>query len=464
MTPGVWIRALFALGLAGLLAALPVPAAAQDDGDTARAGALFASGNQHLQAATRARGDRRTRELEAALHDYQESLRIVRSRNVLFNASLALEMLGRDAEAFDFLVEYLAVPGISDSERTEATRRIDAIRPRVAVLRITSVPPGAEVWIDRRDLAPRGRTPLEVAVAGGERQLWLRADGYRETEAHATATVGATTPVEVPLEAEPVSLQVLAPGEVRLTLDGEPIQPGAHVPIAPGMHVVRLEIEGLSAVERRFEVLPGAAPMVIDLASAVAASSPRSSSAVVAVVADAAARVLVDGVVVGGGHRVEVPVPAGDHEIRVEADGYEPFAERRSFEVRQRLQLSVDLSPSPRGGSLHAPRAIFGVAAILGLLGSGGAMIAAWQSHEQYRSCDPTPGAPYARCVQLFDQTRDLNLATDVAWSITAAFGLTAFVLAVVDDRGSALPSTGEFSAMIVPGGGGLSFSMRGAP
>src|SRR5688572_29893881 len=94
---------------------VPWTATAQDD--TSRATALFASGNQHLQAAQRLRGDRRTRELEAALADYQSSLAIVRSRNVLFNASLALEQLGREGEAFNFLAEYLRVPGLSDDER-----------------------------------------------------------------------------------------------------------------------------------------------------------------------------------------------------------------------------------------------------------------------------------------------------------------------------------------------------------
>src|SRR5688572_27505498 len=111
--------------------------------DNAEAAALFDRGNDHLRAAMRLRGDRRTREIEAALDDYFASLRIVRSRNVVFNAAIALEMLERNEEAFNYFVEYARAPGLPEDDRADAMRRVDALRTRVAVVRIESEPASA---------------------------------------------------------------------------------------------------------------------------------------------------------------------------------------------------------------------------------------------------------------------------------------------------------------------------------
>lgn len=444
--------ATLALALAIFVATPPLdPSIARAD-DNAEAAALFASGNAHLQSATRLRGERRTRELEAALGDYVASLRIVRSRNVLFNAALALEMLGRREDSFNYLVEYLAVPGLSESERSEATRRLDALRPSVAVLSIASTPPGAEVWIDRRDLAARGRTPLDFALPAGEHRLWLRAEGHRETEARATATTGTTTPVAVELRPEPVSLQVLAPAEPRLSLDGAPIVAGAHVEIPPGAHVVRLEIEGMPPIERRFEVLPGAAPMVIDLAPA-AAGLVRRADATLVVASEVAARVLIDGLVVGGGERVEAPVARGEHEIRVEAEGYAPYASRRAFEVGEHAELHVDLVPRG-GGELAAPRVIFGVLTGVGALAVAGTLIA-----NRFALDDSDRCRMGAACESLGDTADAWGYAAYAAIGITSALAITELFLLIADDSGGG-SSDGEFVLAPVPveGGGMLVF------
>lgn len=453
-----WRASALALALAAAVALPALVAAPARADDTADAAALFASGNQHLQAAQRLRGERRTRALEAALEDYAASLRIVRSRNVLFNASLALESLERYEDAFNHLVEYLGVTGLSDAERADGTRRLDALRPRVAVLAITSVPAGAEVWIDRRDLASHGRTPLEHATTAGEHRVWLRARGHVESDARATATIGATTPIEVVLPAEPVSLQVLAPTEPRLTLDGEPITAGAHVDVAPGDHVVRLEVEGLPPIERRFEVLPGAAPMVIDLAPA-AAGIARRSEATLLVASDRPARVMVDGLLVGGGAQVEAPVRAGEHEIRVEADGHAPFTTRRSFAVGDRAELHVDLEAHD-GGGLAAPRIVMGVITGVALLGTLGTTFAAVGALEDYDACT-AQGMSDSICAPLADESEAWGVAAYTTWGVAGALAITTLVLLLADDSSSA-ESTGSFVLAPVPIEGGVVLAAGG--
>src|SRR5688572_21342467 len=130
--------------LASLLLFVSAPSLVHADANS-EARVFFERGNEHLQRASSLRGSRRTRELQQAMSEYVNSLRIVRTKNCVFNAGVALEMLGRLEEAYDYFAEYVTMPGITPEENTEGINRRDALRPRVAVLRITSVPAGAEV-------------------------------------------------------------------------------------------------------------------------------------------------------------------------------------------------------------------------------------------------------------------------------------------------------------------------------
>ena len=163
--PSLVLVMLVAVGVAPAAAVL-APVTAQADAN-AEARVFFERGNRQLAEALGRRGARRTRGLEEALGSYVSSLRIVRSRNAVFNAGVTLQELGRTAEAFGYFIEYRAMAGLSDAERAEVGQRIEAMRPQLALLAIDATP-SAEVRLDRRDLAVLGTTPLEVAVAAGE--------------------------------------------------------------------------------------------------------------------------------------------------------------------------------------------------------------------------------------------------------------------------------------------------------
>ncbi len=395
--------------------------------DVTEAAALFEQGNGHFQAGMRARGARRTRELEAALDDYFASLRLVRSRNVLYNAALVLEQLERWDDAFNYWTEYLAVTGLSAAELADGNTHRDAVRPRVAVASITSAPSGAEVWIDRRDLAARGHTPLEIALPAGEHRVWLVARGYTDAEGTIEASVGATATLALTLEAAPVALQVLAP-EGELRLDGVLVDAGASLPVLPGPHVLTLTLEGRAPIERRLEVLAGGALMVIDLTSAVAASPRRAEAGIeLHVESTAPSRVLVDGLVVASGTRLDVPVREGEHEITVEPEGAPRWSGRRRFTVGDRTTLRIESHPT--SGGLRAARGVFGVGAILGLLTASGLSIAAGIANDGYESNPLQDG--------LFEQVEAFNLAADLSWAGTAVLGIVAIITLAVDDAGS---------------------------
>ena len=195
-----WLLVLVAL--VPLLATPLAPTRARAD-DVSEAGAAFARGNEHFQRSMRLRGDRRRRELEAALDQYFESLSRVRSRNVLYNAALVLEALDRADEAFNHWTEYLAVPDLSEAELADGRQHRDALALRVAVFEVNASA-GAEIWIDRRDLGSRGRAPLTIALPPGEHTFYFAAAGYRESQVRATGEVGRTERVVAQLSMLPV--------------------------------------------------------------------------------------------------------------------------------------------------------------------------------------------------------------------------------------------------------------------
>ena len=187
----------------------PNVARAQTADVNAEAQVFFERGNRLFEQSARARGARRTQLLEEALQAYVSTLRIVRSRNALFNAAVVLERLERPNEAFAYLVEYLAIEGLNETERRDGQERLARLRPQVAVLRVTSEPAGAEVYVDRLDLAPRGRTPLEIAVPPGRHLVVARRPHHEDARAELEATVGQTTESTLTLAAEPVTVELV---------------------------------------------------------------------------------------------------------------------------------------------------------------------------------------------------------------------------------------------------------------
>lgn len=436
-----WAALLLALTC---LLATPLATTRARADDVSEASAAFARGNEHFQRAMRLRGDRRTRELEAALEQYFESLSRVRSRNVLYNTALVLEALGRADEAFNHWTEYLAVTGLSDAELADGRQHRDALVPRVAVFEVTANA-AAEVWIDRRDLGSRGHTPFTIALPAGEHTFYFAAAGHRESQAAGSGTVGQTTAVSARLEMLPVWLQVLAPEGSVLEIDGGRVTPGQSVPIEPGQHVARVSSGERVLAERRFDVMPGSAPMVIDMTSALGAGG--LGGGIVEVVVDRAARIEIDGVVSGEGDRVSTTLSQGPHRVRVTAAGRSPYEGNPSFDTFP-ARLEVRLADESADW-VYALRGVFGPLAALGLIGGSVALAGAARAHDDNQA---------RRTQESADSLRDWTLAVDVGWSVTAVFGALAITALVIDPGGG----QSEASFAVTPAEGGAVLSLRG--
>ncbi|MAQ17281.1 MAG: hypothetical protein CMN30_21105 [Sandaracinus sp.] len=389
----------------------------------------FEEGNRLYARARRLRGARRTEALEGALAAYMRTLGEVRSRNALFNTLIVLEELDRPTEAWAYLMEYLAIRGLGEDERREGEAKRSALAERVAVIAVASEPPGAQVFVDRLDLAPRGSTPLELALEPGEHRLYVRLPHHATAELAVTAVRGERREVRAPLEAEPVrvTFEVMAPPGTPLVLDGEPATAGS-IELAPGLHVARLEPAGGTPVERRFEVRPGE-PMRVRLEASAGAA--RTALAQLRVTATVEVAVAVDGAPVGSGREVETSLSPGSHVVEVtppEGPGLRRMVVVREGETTA-LHAQVD-PPTRRLGAL--PHIALGLTA-------AGAITTLALGIRTRRLEDTNRAACVAPCPELGDEVDDAALATDIVLGATAALAVTTLILYLVDrPRGDA--------------------------
>ncbi|MFW6369057.1 MAG: PEGA domain-containing protein, partial [Myxococcota bacterium] len=201
----------------------------------------------------------RARKYEDALAEFFHSNRLVPNRNVLHNIARCYEQLGRFDEAYRYYNDVLAqLPEGEDREPLEAS--LERLAPRVALVRIETRPPGAEIFVERKDLGSRGMSPATLALPPGETTVILSLQGYREQNLTVEMVRGEKADVDAELEFIYGRLSVTGPpegAEVRLDReDGELI---GTVPepmrMAPGRHILHVAAPGHVAVQVPVEIV-----------------------------------------------------------------------------------------------------------------------------------------------------------------------------------------------------------------
>lgn len=441
---------IFALLLGGsvLSAAFPAAVRAQAVDPNAEARVHFQRGNDLLVRADRSRGARQRRLLEQALEQFVLTLQHVRSRNALYNAGLCLSRLERPVEAFGYFREYLQVPGLSDEERADGSSRLDAIRAQVGVVQVDPGIAGADVFVDRLDLAPRGQTPLEVAVTPGAHRLFVRLPHHQTFEQRVEVAAGASVNLRVNLVPDPVTLVIDAPSEGELRIDGELARPGANE-ILPGEHLVSLTLPGRPVVEERVVIEPGQDARVELEAPAIG----QGRLVVRSGLPDAEVRV--DGRLVGRGAEVAIELPPGPHELRVSAPSRSTYVAPVDIEPMRATHAEVTLGAAGEGSTLgpvpHIALAVTGAAGVATL----GLMLRALFRKDDFESMCMA-GSPVATCDGLADEVDEANLQADVLLGVTGALTLTTLILYVVDRPNPDEEARGaiEVAATPLPGGG----------
>jgi outer membrane receptor for ferrienterochelin and colicin len=199
---------------------------------------------------------------QGALEHFLASNRLVPNRNVSFNIARSFEKLKQYPAAFRYYTQ--ALDGETDVEaRTRIEIALELIKPNVAVLKIVTSPPGATVYIDRRDLGPRGTSPRLLGLSPGRYKIIVELAGYMPAEsADIDAELAQETTVELKLtpKLEGLTGNLVVNADERGALVEVDGRPRAFTPdiinLSAGSHHVRIVLKGFRTVEQTVEIKP----------------------------------------------------------------------------------------------------------------------------------------------------------------------------------------------------------------
>jgi len=327
----------FALGLA-------LPAHADDLAD--EADLKFRLGAEAYQ-----RGD-----YKGALEKFLESNRLVPNRNVTYNVARCYEELKQFPEAYRYFTLALQAEQRADT-RARIERSLAGIRQNVAVLQVESEPPGATIFLQRRDLGARGNAPTALGVKPGAYVVLAELPGYYPARVEVPAlAAGENRRLTLRLEAilgEVVVDEAARGADVRVD------DPGARVAcVAPcalqlseGRHRLYFERAGFHGSELEVEVRAKQRSHVRAELAPLTGSLVISSD-------EPGALVEVDGRPRGFTPLV-LNAPVGAHALRLSLEGFK--AVERDVTVRDGRELRVEVTLTQAEEVTAASRSTEGV-------------------------------------------------------------------------------------------------------
>jgi hypothetical protein len=122
---------------------------------------------------------------------------------------------GRRNDALDALGQLEPIAAQAQASINPKVVRENA--PPSTRLMVVSEAPGARIWIDGVDVAG---SPLIREVTPGKHQVSVRAPGFREAGRDVVAVAGELIPISVPLVELPSTLEVAAPEDAEIYVDG----------------------------------------------------------------------------------------------------------------------------------------------------------------------------------------------------------------------------------------------------
>jgi outer membrane receptor protein involved in Fe transport len=279
--------------------------------------------------------------VEEALGEFLASNRLVRNRNVIFNIARSFEVLKHYNEAYRWYTEILA-DDMPEADRKELAAAMKRLQPSLALLRVQSQPPGATVYVDRKDLGARGQTPVVLALPAGAAQVMVELPGFRPVQARTQLTIGQTVELNPALELiyGAVALEGEPPGfEVRVD-DGPALalQMGS-AQVVPGRHVLTISAPGHASQQISVEVAPGG---VTPVKFKLSPLPPPAGVLVVRANLDGAL-VRIDGKEAGFTPGVIDNVAQGAHRVEILAEGREPVVQQVYLSQNQRSFLDARL-------------------------------------------------------------------------------------------------------------------------
>lgn len=319
-----------------LLLALTLGAPALADNTADEADVAFSQGNRAYAK----------RDYDGALAAYFLSYRLVPNRNVLFNIARCYEALDRLDEAYRYWNDLSVDPSLPADERKDVKQALARLSPKVALVTVTSTPPGADLYVDRKDLGSRGRTPQTLAVSPGTHTLVLELEGHRPAQVKVSAFKGreAKQAVELTPIVGTVSLEGSPAGAtVRETADGPVLGtlPGA-LTLKPGKRLLVVSSPGYLSQQLLLDVKPDETVA----AKVTLQEKPKPTGTLVVTANRVNALVRVDGKDSGFTPTV-LTLPVGEYELEVTTDEVTPLVQRVTVTADSEQRVEADLRYAP---------------------------------------------------------------------------------------------------------------------
>ncbi|KYF80513.1 TonB-dependent receptor [Sorangium cellulosum] len=268
------------------------------------------------------------------------SNRLVPNRNVIFNIARTYEALGEYPDAFRYYVQALEQEP-NAARRPAIEEALARIRPNVAVINVQTDPPGATVYINRRDLGGRGNTPRLLGFQPGKHKIIVDLEGYEPAEVeNVEAKIGEQTTVAIKLKRIVGTVRVVgetAGTQVRVNDASGPVACTApcDLTLPPGRHRLYLSQEGYQPSEQDVNVAAGTTvPARYRL-------NPLTGSLVVNA-DERDALVEVDGKPMGFTPAV-LNVQSGQRRVRVSLRGFRPVEQAVNVVASQQTRIDLSL-------------------------------------------------------------------------------------------------------------------------
>lgn len=284
-----------------------------------------------------------------ALEQFLFSNRIVPNRNVVFNIARCYELLGKAAQAYRAYDQ--ARTGETDPQ---VLASIDAelrrIGTKVSVLSVTSDPPGATIYVERRDLGPLGVTPRRLALAPGEYRVIVDMPGYVSTQVD-SGRIALGEHKELKFALQPIVGKVVIQSDPSTTVvaDDPKTGTGCRAPceltLPLGLHTLHFARPAHHPLQMSVEVTERRPSRIIPVLE------PQTGSVVIST-DEPNALVEIDEKSKGFTPLVTT-LPVGEHRVRITLDGFQPV--ERKLEVvadkQQRIQLELIQSERVEGAT-----------------------------------------------------------------------------------------------------------------
>jgi hypothetical protein len=283
-----------------------------------------------------------------ALESFQLLQEIAPSVGVLYNIALCADLAGRRDMAFSLYGEYLKAEDPDGKRRADAEQRVERLKGKLALVMVETDPPGAAVYVDRKELGLFGVTPVTLALPEGQHRLLVEQRGFKAGELPVEVRTGSLARAKAKLTPLFGRLVVnVTPGTTRLRFwrDGLTVTPkmgrGGYE-LQVGNYTIVANAPGHAPAERHVVVAESQTGQ-LDLGLA---PLPRATGVLLVTTGTTAAEVFVDGKRVAMTPATLSGLEVGAHALEVRAG---TRSVRRSITITQgkATYLELDLGEAP---------------------------------------------------------------------------------------------------------------------